>query len=250
MFPINRRSIKIQTKLPTAKADPASTNPIIFDQWKLEMWNIMDRVQQENVYNLGHWIVFHDRWLANLTSAKVTKPYSYGDIVMVDLGATNFGSELQFEHPCIVLVNDFASVLVAPCTSVKPHKKKFPDEMDGAVSDGFQKPTRIRLHEIRWVDKKRITDHVGAVSNSALMKAIDGYIIQQFPSYHAQLLDMHHEMALFEYELMQRKAEIKELKKKVELAEDYDRLFLQLQKLAGADVIAEAAAAVGVKLPK
>ncbi|RCW41663.1 type II toxin-antitoxin system PemK/MazF family toxin [Paenibacillus prosopidis] len=250
MFPINRRDIKLQTKLPTAKADQANANPILYDQWKLKMWNIMDQLQKESVYNLGHWTIFHDRWLANLTASKVTTTYNYGDIVMVDLGATNFGSELQFEHPCIVLVNDFTSVLVIPCTSVKPHKKKYPDELDGLVTDGFRNPTRIRLHGIRWVDKKRITQKVSVITNKVLMKSIDEYIIGQFPTYHAQLLDMHHEMALIEYELLQRKAEIEDLKMKLELVEDYERLFMKLQKMAGAEVLAEAAAAVGITLPK
>ncbi|MBU7319318.1 hypothetical protein [Paenibacillus oleatilyticus] len=60
MFPINRKEIKRQTKLPGSKSDLANTNAVVFDQWKLEMWNIMDKAQQQSIFNLGHWIIFHD----------------------------------------------------------------------------------------------------------------------------------------------------------------------------------------------
>ena len=267
LFPINRRDIKLQTKQPTAKSDPANSNSTVYDQWKLETWNIIDRVQQESVYTLGHWVIFHDRWLSNLSSGKVTKTYKYGDIIMADLGATNFGSELQYEHPCIVLVNDFTSMFVIPCTSVKPHKQKYSNEMDGLFADGFKKPTRIRLHDTRWIDKKRVTDHVGAVTNPALMQAIDDYIIGQFPAYRDKIHEMAlimnelfdqkalvtvtaQKLALAESELIEQKASLEKLKAKGELVEKYESLFHALERAVGAEAMAQAAAAAGVTLPR
>ncbi|SED08434.1 type II toxin-antitoxin system PemK/MazF family toxin [Paenibacillus sp. GP183] len=228
MFRINRRDIKTETKLPHAKTQPASGSIIVFEQWKLKMWNIMDRVQQESIFNLGHWIIFHDRWLLSLSQPKVTKAYTYGDIVMADLGGANFGSEPQYEHPCVVLVNDFTSILVAPCTSAKPHKQKYPDEMDASIADGFSKETRIQLHGIRWIDKKRITLSVGTVTNPTLMKDIDEYLMSQFPSYHVILIDHLYEVAMLENELMKKNAEIRILEDKVG-NEDAEKLQLQVK---------------------
>jgi mRNA-degrading endonuclease toxin of MazEF toxin-antitoxin module len=246
MFTINRKEIKRQTKLPTSKFDPASSNVIVYDQWKLEMWNIVDRVQQQSVFNLGHWIVFHDRWLANLSLPKVTKHYKHGDIVMADLGATNFGSEPQFEHPCIVLVNDFASVLVVPCTSVKAHKPRYSDELDAVAADGFKNDTRIQLSKLRWIDKKRITEQVGVVTNPLVMTAIEKYIMEQFPLH----MDYLHEMALIENDLLNKDNEIKELQLKAQIADQLLEIFkLVREQPGGVESIQEAAAALGIELP-
>ncbi|MGF9911361.1 type II toxin-antitoxin system PemK/MazF family toxin [Paenibacillus ehimensis] len=251
MFPINRKEIKKQTKLPGSKNDLANTNAVVFDQWKLEMWNIMDKAQQQSIFNLGHWIIFHDRWLVNLSTTKVSTLYKYGDIVMAELGATNFGSEPQYEHPCVVLANEFASVLIVPCTSVKPHKPKYADELDASAADGFKNDTRIQLSKHRWIDKKRITEQVGKVTNPAVLRSIENYILKQFPAYHSLLLDHTHEIALLENELKEKRKEIHELQGRAKLADNLIELFRQMREQPGvSSVLDEAAAALGITVPK
>ncbi|MBA2943500.1 type II toxin-antitoxin system PemK/MazF family toxin [Paenibacillus sp. CGMCC 1.16610] len=194
MFPIDRRNIKIHIKEPEAKKLKGMDNNVISEQWKLKMWNIVDKVQELSVYNMGQWVIFHDRWLKNLSGPENQKKYKNGDIVMADLGAVNFKYEPQYEHPCIVLVNDFTSVFVVPCSS-KKYGQNFPDIIDATPKDGFQLNTGIQMNAARWINKNRITQSNGQITNPVLMRTIEEYILVQFPTYQQLLVDQAQNVA-------------------------------------------------------
>lgn len=69
----------------------------LFDAYKLKIWNIIEHMNEQTVYALSKWIIAQDRLLIN-TYQKKTTPFARGDIVKVELGATNFYiEELQSE---------------------------------------------------------------------------------------------------------------------------------------------------------
>ncbi|WP_160037219.1 type II toxin-antitoxin system PemK/MazF family toxin [Paenibacillus sp. An7] len=182
MFHIDRRKIKRETRRTNSKTAPGISNAIIEPQWKQEMWNIMDKAQQLSAHDLGHWIIFHDRWIQNLHGPENRTRYNYGDIVMVDLGATNFKYEPQYEHPCVVLASDYSSILVLP-GSTKKYGKGFSDIIDVPAGNGFSYDTGLQMNSIRWIHKNRVTESKGTVTNPHILKEIDEYIIWQFPTY-------------------------------------------------------------------
>src|SRR5690606_4887240 len=109
--------------------------------------------------------------------------YNRGDIVMVDLGATNYGHEFQYTHPTVVLWSTKYKVYVVPGTSSKKRLDK-PESIakdiikanildHNKMYDGFEKPTALLIWDARWVDKKRIVSGVLGKASSRILDLID-----------------------------------------------------------------------------
>ncbi|MED4419950.1 type II toxin-antitoxin system PemK/MazF family toxin [Schinkia azotoformans] len=93
--------------------------------------------------------------------------YERRDIVLVNLGASNYGIEASYKHPCIIYANGYYDVFIIPCST---GRYKLADKSDyilkGEKSDGFKEPTGIQLDKIRFIDKTRIDGKIlGKVTN-------------------------------------------------------------------------------------
>lgn len=191
MFPIDRRRLKSYTVQVDAKSEPAKSDPELLDIYKLKMWNVMDYLQELKIYDLAQWIIAHDRVLANLIRDNTAK-YKRGDVLMVELGASNFKYEPSFEHPAVVLHNDFRKLLVAPCSSQK-FGKGYPEVIDADPSDGgFKKATGIQMNDVRWISKNRVATRLGTITNQSLLNKIDDYMLKFLPKYQS-LFDKQNE---------------------------------------------------------
>jgi mRNA-degrading endonuclease toxin of MazEF toxin-antitoxin module len=111
-------------------------------------------------YELALWIKSNEFYIKRKGTFHSNQYYSR-DIIWVDLGS-NIGNELSYEHPCIVIKNDYEKVFVVPCSSSKLkniYNKKgdlFPEYMLGDVTDGFTSQTTIILNNAKWISKSRI----------------------------------------------------------------------------------------------
>lgn len=95
--------------------------------------------------------------------------YLAGEILLVDFGAMNFGYELSYPHPAIVINQTTAFVLVAPCSSQK-NGRHLKNIMDGQKCDGFVQRTGVILDNVKWVSKGRVISRIGEVNKQFLNK--------------------------------------------------------------------------------
>lgn len=180
MFRINRGQIEQETKRPSAKQDPLTSNSRVFDSMKLVFVNLIDAMTSFPVYNVAHWACNVDRWLDNLQSDNLST-YQRGEIVFLDLGAQNFKYEPSYTHACVVLANRKKSILIVPCSSQK-YKSGYRDIIDATPADGFMKNTGIQSENFRWVNKNRIVSRTGKKVSSAILNKIDDVLISFAPS--------------------------------------------------------------------
>lgn len=181
MFIVNRFKLEAKTKLVDSKVTRGEEDIETYGMFKKIMWNIIDTVKEFNLYEMAHWINFKDRWILNRTVTN-QKSYKRGEILFVDLGASNFRFEPSFTHPCIVLINRKTSLLVVPCSS-KKYGKGYWNIIDAEAGvDGFAKDTGIQIEEFRWINKNRVISKMGKVSPDVLNK-VDEYMLNIIPSY-------------------------------------------------------------------
>jgi hypothetical protein len=95
VFSINRPNIESQTRVSASKTNKGTTNVTVFQGFQLVLCNLVERLRDFSIYDMGHWSVFVDRWINNQTYYNLN-PYDRGDIVMVDLGSSNFRHEPSY----------------------------------------------------------------------------------------------------------------------------------------------------------
>ena len=113
----------------------------------------------------------YDHWVKDDRENPFYENYDVGSILYCDFGAMNFGFELSFPHPCVVLAQRKAFMLVAPC-STKKYGHNFDDILDGTTADGFQQNTGIIVDNVRWISKGRVIARMGKVRDDFLRKLI------------------------------------------------------------------------------
>lgn len=180
MFSIDRNDVEKLSKGKDSKEKNYKSNDKIERAYKSTIWNIIDCVCGFSLYEMCHWINFIDRWILN-RSENNTRTYKRGDIIYVDLGASNFRFEPSFTHPCIVLENRKTKLLVVPCSS-KKFGQNYRDVVDAYIRDGFKINTGIQVEEFRWINKNRIISSQGKVS-SRVLNEIDDHILSIVPKY-------------------------------------------------------------------
>lgn len=180
MFSINTNELEQQSRLLNSKINLARNNPVVFDSLKLCFVNYIDIVTKWPVYNTSHWINNVDRWRNNLNYTNYRK-FKRGDIVYVDLGAQNFGHEPSYSHICVVLKNNFDSILVVPC-STKQFGKGRPGVIDATTADGFLRDTGIQTECFRWISKNRVISHTRNKVTNAILEQIDKALLSLAPS--------------------------------------------------------------------
>lgn len=165
------------------------------------------------ILDMGHWEK------SRLKSFdKNTKPYKYNlrDIVMVNLGATNYGYEASYKHPCIVLANGFNWILAIPCSTGR-YDVKSDYIIKGEICDGFKEKTGIQIDKIRVVDKWRIEENIkGSVSASKFKEINDKIIEKYFEQIQKRLSNLTNENILVLEEKEKLVKENTSLKKEIE----------------------------------
>ncbi|MGF7033473.1 mRNA-degrading endonuclease toxin of MazEF toxin-antitoxin module [Paenibacillus mucilaginosus] len=179
MFIMDRAGLKRATKAPGAKTVPGNSVPEVFDAYKMKVWNLIDYVGQFPAYGMANWSLYYDRWIHNF-GYENKQTYKRGDIVMVDLEATNFRYEPSYEHSAVVLVNRYNTVMVVPCSSGR-YGKNYPDIIDATAADGFSHNTGVQIEALRWVHKNRVLGKVGHTS-AGLMNKIDEHQLKLIPT--------------------------------------------------------------------
>ena len=101
-------------------------------------------------------------------------PIHRGDIWLVNLDPT-IGAEIRKTRPAVVISNDIsnqcsATVTVLPVTD--RGDKVFPIETDiPGKAGGLSKPSKIKCHQIRTVDKQRLVRFLGVLPDHVVHAA-------------------------------------------------------------------------------
>lgn len=106
----------------------------------------------------------------------MNKVYLRGEIYYADLGK-GVGSEQEGYRPVVIIQNDVGNrhsptVIVASISSRISGKKKLPTHYYMNTEDGLREPSVILLEQIRTIDKKRLTQRVGKLSDRK-MRIVD-----------------------------------------------------------------------------
>lgn len=237
MFYINETQlIETESKNLNAKSDVAKTNPIVDDAFKQIVWNIIDQMGAASVYELSHWTANQSRWIRSRNKHMKVRDFDRSSIVMVDLGATNFGYEFSFVHPAVVISQTKDYVYIAPCSSSsKKLSSSYPELIKAtAAADGFRKDTAIIMNNTRWVHKNRVLRAVGKVSNRVLDE-IDKHMLRLVPT-HKKDETLKTKLVAKEKALESKEKEFDELKKEaaaLKQTQQFADMFIQF--MAGQD---------------
>lgn len=202
----------------TTKGDPVSLHPSLQVQLYYSTLNQME-YSEDNIkaYETAQWIQSQKNLLGN-KGKQHTKSYTPKQIINVDLGNNAFGKEFSYMHPCIVIHNEFRKVFVVPCTSRPARRDKkgnlYPETLEGkggVGGDGFSTTTTVLLNEARFIDKTRITDELGVVSDTFYKKVYDGVFSLIFESKSYTITKLQERKDELEKELELAKKEIVEL---------------------------------------
>ncbi|WP_026887961.1 type II toxin-antitoxin system PemK/MazF family toxin [Clostridium beijerinckii] len=164
---INFTLIKNFKKQATSKRTPTNTNDDLLKEILSSLHNSFDYINtQFNIHESCLWVESKANLLSNKGQVNTTK-YNAREILLVDLGADTYGHEFSYEHPCIVIKNEYKRVFVVPCTSQPARRNSsgqvYPDFLEGYATDGFAKTTTILLKEAKYIDKTRIKRSLGKV---------------------------------------------------------------------------------------
>jgi len=148
--------------------------------------------------------------------------YKKGDVLWVDLGM-NIGSELSYEHPCIVLENRRGEVFIVPCSSSRISKtnnkktgKIYEEYIIGEISDGFQKRTVLLLNNSKWVSKSRVLKNLNVtLDKTFITKVYDTTFTYLFKDKAYLINIFSKKMKEKEIELEEKDIEVKRLNEKI-----------------------------------
>lgn len=138
------------------KRTPAISIAYLMKELKMFILDLYSELKTLSVYDLAQWLLCSSNWISNYKSTN-RRPYSRGDIILVNLGSSNFGFEASYEHPCVVLFNGPDFIIVVPGSTGKYKKNS------GFIFNciqGFRNPTGIQLDQIRYISKSRVTSGV------------------------------------------------------------------------------------------
>lgn len=101
------------------------------------------------------------------------KQYRRGDVVLVDLEPV-IGSEQGKTRPAVVIQNDIANqyspVLIIAAITSSPRASHPTDVEVSATEGGLRKNSKILLNQIRTIDKIRVVDKWGHLSDETISK--------------------------------------------------------------------------------
>ena len=162
------------------------------------------------VLDYGHWEKSRKN---SFDSSKKPFRYNQRDIVLVNLGACNYGFEASYKHPCIILENGFNWALVIPCSTGR-YSVTNDYIMKAEKSDGFAEKTGIQLDKIRVIDKWRIEGKILGRLSALKFKEINEKLIKLFfPQIEKRIDNLEKKNKIVVDENEQLKHQIEELKK-------------------------------------
>lgn len=138
---------------------------------------------------MANWTSYTDMFCKSKTTTNNTKGYTRGSIVLIELGAGNFGYEPSYKHPAIVLDQNKYYIMIASCSS-KKYGKGFPFIIDATAADGFLMNTGIQTDSIRWVSKDRVCATFGTAS-SRVLDLVDASILKSIPTYSREMSQLN-----------------------------------------------------------
>lgn len=171
---IDLRQLKSIRSNSDTKKNMTNSNSFVSKEMLVSLQNTFNSMRDNSsIYESCLWVESNQNLLANKNRVH-TRKYPRKTIVLADLGTDTFGYEFCFEHPCIVLYNEYKKVFVVPCTSQPARRNKdgelYPGQLEGDVSDGFAKKTTILLNEAKFIDKTRIKGYLGKVESELFDK--------------------------------------------------------------------------------
>lgn len=98
----------------------------------------------------------------------MNQTYLRGDMYYADLGQ-GIGSEQEGYRPVVIIQNNVGNrhsptVIIASITSKKDAKPKLPTHYYIDAEDGLELPSIVLLEQLRTVDKRRLNDFIGHLS--------------------------------------------------------------------------------------
>ena len=107
--------------------------------------------------------------------------YRRGDIFVADLGE-GIGSEQQGIRPVVVIQNDIGNlhcptVIVAPMTSQGFKKHDLPTHCFLDQIEGLSEPSMAILEQIRTIDKKRLAEKLGHLTDTQMEEINQGILV-------------------------------------------------------------------------
>ncbi|MCC0567521.1 type II toxin-antitoxin system PemK/MazF family toxin [Brevibacillus borstelensis] len=139
----------------TYKGVSATAEQTILDNYPLATDKLKNFIDNQSAYDAASVMLEWKHW--EQFKNNTTKPWKYRlrDIVFVNLGASNYGYEASYKHPCIIFGHMFNEVLVIPCSKGR-YNKTSDFIIKGETADGFMHPSGIQLDKIRVISKNRI----------------------------------------------------------------------------------------------
>lgn len=112
----------------------------------------------------------------------IKKDYVKGTIIMVDFFG-NFGNELTYDHPAIVVAESGFDLIIAPISSTPTlygdsHYYHIDLPKNNPVLGGLRLDSVIKLEQLRYISKKRILDKKNRVKDNAKLEEIDVALMQ------------------------------------------------------------------------
>ncbi len=206
----------------TNKSLDAKQNEKVMTQFFYSQNNIYKFISKNfKVFELSLWVKSRVNYINRKTIANTT-PFSKKEILNVDFGF-NYGNELSYEHPCVVIEELRNKILVVPCSSSKfkhiykedgtIRKEYYP----GEVCDGFTKQTALLLSDCKWISKNRVVSKWNkSVTNDFFKKMYDSLFILMFETKNRQLLSVVKKKEELDIENKELKQNISQLKKNIE----------------------------------
>lgn len=182
-----------------------------FSKQFMQYLETLDCYEVSSIFlDCGHWEKSRKN---SFDSTKNPFRYNIRDIVLVKLGACNYGYEASYDHPCIVLQNGYNWVLAIPCSTGR-YSVKSDYIIKGEPSDGFKEPTGIQLDKIRVLDKWRIDGKVLGRVSGTKFKEINKQIIHLFfPQFEKRIDKLEKNSILLDEENNRLKQRVEELEK-------------------------------------
>ena len=171
MNKINRKEVENLGRIKDGKCDKGLENLKLNIYFQQSLEELKIYCQHVTSFELSQMINHIDHWVKDDRENPFYENYDVGSILYCDFGAMNFGFELSFPHPCVVLAQRKAFMLVAPC-STKKYGHNFDDILDGTTADGLQQNTGIIVDNVRWISKGRVIARMGKVRDYFLRKLI------------------------------------------------------------------------------
>lgn len=221
MMEISKDIIEETKKMHESKSILTKNNKKISKELLASLYNRHNFFNNNcKAYETSLWIESNEN-LIRQKGKKNTRKYYPKQIVLVDLGIDTFGHEFSYEHPCIIIYNNYDKAFIVPCTSQSARRDKnnnlYNDQLEGYKSNGFAKTTTILIKEARFIDKTRIKSVVGTVDNELYNKVYNNVFKTIFESKDYQLRKLIDNYRLKNEQLENIKKEKETLEKKLNI---------------------------------